>query len=77
MGKELNINNEEYNEILLQAMAEIRVARNTVAKQLASAANAMYWNLGKLLFEKKLAEGYGSGVVNQLSPAPARTMSLS
>ena len=67
MGKELNINNEEYNEILLQAMAEIRVARNTVAKQLASAANAMYWNLGKLLFEKKLAEGYGSGVVNQLS----------
>ncbi len=27
----------------------------------------MYWNLGKLLFEKYLEEGYGSGVVKQLS----------
>lgn len=27
----------------------------------------MYWNLGKLLSEKKLEEGYGSGVVKQLS----------
>jgi predicted nuclease of restriction endonuclease-like (RecB) superfamily len=27
----------------------------------------VYWNLGKLLFEKQLQEGYGSGVVNQLS----------
>jgi len=27
----------------------------------------VYWNLGKLLFEKQLEEGYGSGVVKQLS----------
>jgi hypothetical protein len=27
----------------------------------------VYWSLGKLLFEKQLSEGYGSGVVNQLS----------
>jgi len=27
----------------------------------------VYWNLGKLLFEKQLNEGYGSGVVKQLS----------
>uniref|UniRef100_UPI000C9EC113 PDDEXK nuclease domain-containing protein n=1 Tax=Chryseobacterium scophthalmum TaxID=59733 RepID=UPI000C9EC113 len=27
----------------------------------------LYWNLGKLLFEKQLEEGYGSGVVKQLS----------
>lgn len=27
----------------------------------------MYWNLGRLLSEKKLEEGYGSGVVKQLS----------
>lgn len=27
----------------------------------------MYWGLGKLLYERQLEEGYGSGVVNQLS----------
>jgi len=62
-----NLNQDEYGEILQQAVAEIRVARNTLAKQLSSAANSVYWNLGKLLFEKQLTEGYGSGVVNQLS----------
>ena len=62
-----NINPTEYTEILQQAVAEIRVARNLVAKQLTSAANSVYWSLGKLLFEKQLEEGYGSGVVKQLS----------
>jgi predicted nuclease of restriction endonuclease-like (RecB) superfamily len=67
MSKELNINNEEYSGILQQAVAKIRDARNSAAKQIASAANSVYWSLGKLLFEKQLSEGYGSGVVNQLS----------
>lgn len=62
-----NMNPTEYTEILQQAVAEIRVARNLVAKQLTSAANSVYWSLGKLLFEKQLEEGYGSGVVKQLS----------
>jgi predicted nuclease of restriction endonuclease-like (RecB) superfamily len=61
------MNPTEYTEILQQAVAEIRVARNLVAKQLTSAANSVYWSLGKLLFEKQLEEGYGSGVVKQLS----------
>lgn len=67
MSKQININPNEYSEILRQAVAEIHTARNVVAKQLASAATSVYWNLGKLLFEKQLEEGYGSGVVNQLS----------
>ena len=67
MSKQLNINQNEYGEILRQAVAEIHTARNVVAKQLASAANSVYWSLGKLLFEKQLEEGYGSGVVKQLS----------
>ncbi len=62
-----NMNPTEYTEILQQAVTEIRVARNLVAKQLTSAANSVYWSLGKLLFEKQLEEGYGSGVVKQLS----------
>ncbi len=61
------IKNNDYREMLQQAVAEIHTARTQVAKQLASAANSIYWNLGKLLFEKHLEEGYGSGVVNQLS----------
>ena len=61
------INQKDYDAILRQAVAEIHIARNAVAKQLASAANSVYWSLGKLLFEKQLEEGYGSGVVKQLS----------
>ncbi len=68
MSKEIaNINQDEYGNILRQAVAEIRDARNLAAKQIASAANSVYWNLGKLLFEKQVEEGYGSGVVKQLS----------
>ncbi len=67
MSKELKINQSEYTEILLQAIAEIRTARNVIARQLTSTANSVYWKLGKLLFEKQLKEGYGSGVVKQLS----------
>lgn len=67
MSQEANINNEEYGSILKQAVEQIRSARIAIAKQLNSATQSVYWNLGKLLFEKQLSEGYGSGVVNQLS----------
>lgn len=61
------INESDYSTILHQAINQIRTARTLVAKQVNSAANSVYWNLGKLLFEKQLEEGYGSGVVKQLS----------
>ncbi len=64
---ELQINKSEYSEILQQAVAEIRIAKTQIAKQVNSASNSVYWNLGKILFEKQLEKGYGSGVVNQLS----------
>lgn len=67
MNKVVNINDSEYSEILRQAVAEIRVARTLIAKQVNSTTNSVYWNLGKLLFEKQLQEGYGSSVVKQLS----------
>ena len=63
----LPINEVAYGEILLQAVAEIRTARISIAKQVNSTTNSVYWNLGKLLFEKQLEEGYGSSVVQQLS----------
>lgn len=65
--KNSDFNSEEYKIILQQAVSEIHTTRNTVARQLNSATISIYWNLGKLLFEKKIAKGYGGGVVNQLS----------
>ncbi len=66
--KELtSINQKEYDVILKHAVAEIHANRSLVARQLNSASTSIYWSLGKLLFEKQLVEGYGSGVVNQLS----------
>lgn len=67
MSKQLTINQNEYSEILREAIAEIHSARAVLAKQLANAANSLYWSLGRLLFEKQMEEGYGSGVVKQLS----------
>jgi len=64
---QININDSDYREILLQAVAQIQTARTLIAKQVNSTTNSVYWNLGKLLFEKQLEEGYGSGVVKQLS----------
>jgi hypothetical protein len=62
-----NLDAAEYGEILTQAISQIRTARILIAKQVNSSTQSVYWNLGQLLFEKQLEEGYGSGVVKQLS----------
>ncbi len=68
MAKDImTINDSEYAQILQQAVSEIQTARITVARQVNSAVNSAYWNIGKLLFEKNLESGYGSGVVKRLS----------
>jgi predicted nuclease of restriction endonuclease-like (RecB) superfamily len=67
MNEITNINQEDYGKFLKQAVAQIHTARTSVAKQINSAVQSVYWELGKLLFEKQLEEGYGSGMVNQLS----------
>jgi predicted nuclease of restriction endonuclease-like (RecB) superfamily len=64
---EKRIANKEYDDILRQAIEQIHSARTTLARQIATVTQSVYWNLGKLLFEKQLAEGYGAGVVKQLS----------
>ncbi|GAB2787435.1 PDDEXK nuclease domain-containing protein [Rhabdobacter roseus] len=61
------VNEAEYGEILRQAISQIRTARLSMAQQVNASIQSVYWNLGKLLSEKQLAEGYGSGVVKQLS----------
>lgn len=61
------VSNINYTEILNQAITQINSARLQIAKQVNSSTNSVYWNLGKLLFERQLEKGYGSGVVEQLS----------
>lgn len=58
---------QEYNELLLQAVAEIENARLTLSRQVSSTISGIHWNLGKLLFDKKIESKHGSGVVNRLS----------
>lgn len=57
----------DYNELLRQAVAEIEYARQTLARQVASTISGIHWNLGKLLYERKIESEHGSGVIRRLS----------
>ncbi|WP_102408540.1 PDDEXK nuclease domain-containing protein [Parabacteroides bouchesdurhonensis] len=69
MNKEITttIDDNEYSLILQQAVAVIHSVRTTIARQINNTVNSAYWNIGKLLFDKHLEGGYGSGVVKRLS----------
>lgn len=57
----------EYNEILQQAVVFIEAARCKVARTVVGMTNELHWNIGKLLYERKLDSEHGSGVVKRLS----------
>lgn len=58
---------QQYVEIFQLAVTEIKTARIAIARQVNTAAMGVYWNLGKLLSERKIEKGHGAGVVNRLS----------
>jgi predicted nuclease of restriction endonuclease-like (RecB) superfamily len=58
---------KKYSEIFVQALTEIRNARSSIARQINTTAIEVYWNLGKLLSERKIEKGHGASVVNRLS----------
>lgn len=60
-------NLHDYAAILEAAVHEIKAARLSISRQINAAAIGVYWNLGKLLSEKKVEKGHGAGVVNKLS----------
>ena len=60
-------NEEEYNELLRQAVAVIETSRLQIAKQLNTVAMSSYWEIGKLLEECKLDSKHGDGVVERVS----------
>jgi len=61
------INESEYKAILLQAVAVIEDARQSVAMHVATIASNTHWNIGKLLHERKIESEHGSRVVERLS----------
>ena len=62
-----HIQDSEYREILRQTVALIDCARSNVARHIAATASNMYWEIGKLLHEKKIEKKYGNAIVRQLS----------
>lgn len=68
MEHAISIHNEsEYNEILQQAVALIETTRGAAARAVVSASNEMHWQIGRLLYERKLDSKYGDSVVRRLS----------
>lgn len=63
----MEIHESEYNEILRRCVAVINNARKMLAQQVASTASDTYWEIGKLLHERKLDSKYGSNIVKRLS----------
>lgn len=62
-----NLSENEYADILSTAINQIQASRNAIAAQINTAANSTYWNLGKLLHNRKIEGGYGSNIINRLS----------
>ena len=58
---------EDYQALLLQTVAVIESARSAVARHLMATTSNTYWEIGKLLHDKKLESQHGSRVVRQLS----------
>lgn len=68
MEQVISIHSEsEYNEILQQAVAFIEVTRSNVARAAVAASNELHWNIGKLLYERKLDSKHGDSVVKRLA----------
>ena len=66
-NNQLLIERVDYEEILRQAVAVIEHARLAIAKHVNTNVASAYWEIGKILHEKKIESGYGDGVVKQLS----------
>lgn len=63
----LNIQESEYNELLRQAVAVIEKSRRLFAVQVCNIASNSYFEIGKILNERKIGSKYGDAVIKQLS----------
>lgn len=56
-----------YGELFEQVKAEVRAARVQAARVVNIEVIDLYWKIGRLLVERRAAEGWGTGVVRRLS----------
>ena len=66
-NKQLPIRREEYESMLQHAVAVIEHARLEIAKHINGNIASAYWEIGKMLHERKVESGHGDGVVRLLS----------
>ena len=66
-NKQLPIKREDYESMLQHAVAVIEHARLEIAKHINGNIASAYWEIGKMLHERKVESGHGDGVVRQLS----------
>ncbi len=62
-----SLGDDGYNELLRQAVAVIETSRLRAAKQLNTIVMSSYWEIGKLLDERKIDSKHGDNIVNRLS----------
>ena len=65
--KSISTIQNDYNEILQHAVTVIEHTRTEIAKHVNSSVSSAYWEIGKLLHERKIESGYGDNVVKRLS----------
>ena len=58
---------DDYNELLQQAVAVIETSRMRIAKEINTIAMSSYWEIGKLLDERKVDSKHGDSIVKRLS----------
>jgi len=64
---EKGISTNQYNDMLREIIAEVKMTRIVIANRLSASVTQLYWNIGKRLSIEKLEKGYGGKVVEQLS----------
>lgn len=62
-----SVDRNDYSEILQHAVAVIEHTRTEIAKHVNVTVASAYWEIGKLLHERKIESGHGDSVVRRLS----------
>jgi predicted nuclease of restriction endonuclease-like (RecB) superfamily len=57
----------DYQWLLQRIIAEIKTTRVLLARNISHTTNQLYWNIGEYLSDKKISEGHGKSVVEQLA----------
>ena len=65
--KQPSVQHNDYTEILRDAVAAIEKTRTDIARHVNASVTSAYWEIGRLLHERKVESGYGDGIVKQLS----------